>query len=101
MVSGVEDLAVRPDESEPVSGGTLTQSTMLREVRATRQERRCRGPRSDLDWRVMVEQPRFRGLLCAFGFQPFSGGPIPRRSAPPPLDKDAYRPRNRIERFFS
>jgi transposase len=27
--------------------------------------------------------------------------PIPRRSAPPPLDRDAYRRRNRIERFFS
>ena len=27
--------------------------------------------------------------------------PIPRRSAPPPLDKDAYRHRNRIERFVS
>jgi transposase len=26
---------------------------------------------------------------------------IPRRTAPPPLDKDAYRRRNRIERFFS
>lgn len=27
--------------------------------------------------------------------------PIPRRSAPPPLDRSAYRRRNRIERFFS
>ena len=27
--------------------------------------------------------------------------PIQRRSAPPPLDKNAYRRRNRIERFFS
>lgn len=27
--------------------------------------------------------------------------PIPRRSAPPPLDRDACRRRNRIERFFS
>lgn len=27
--------------------------------------------------------------------------PIPRRSAPPPLDRHAYRRRNRIERFFS
>ena len=27
--------------------------------------------------------------------------PIPRRTAPPPLDRDAYRRRNRIERFFS
>jgi transposase len=27
--------------------------------------------------------------------------PIPGRSAPPPLDQDAYRRRNRIERFFS
>ena len=26
---------------------------------------------------------------------------IPRRSTPPPLDKDVYRRRNRIERFFS
>ena len=26
---------------------------------------------------------------------------IPRRSAPPPLDKNTYRRRNRIERFFS
>ncbi|WP_259546880.1 hypothetical protein [[Roseibacterium] beibuensis] len=25
---------------------------------------------------------------------------IPRRSAPPPLDRDAHRRRNRIERFF-
>ncbi len=27
--------------------------------------------------------------------------PIPRRSAPPPLDRDACRRRKRIERFFS
>jgi len=27
--------------------------------------------------------------------------PIPCRSAPPPLDRQAYRRRNRIERFFS
>ena len=27
--------------------------------------------------------------------------PIPRRPAPPPLDRDAYRRRKRIERFFS
>lgn len=27
--------------------------------------------------------------------------PISRRSAPPPLDRSAYRRRNRIERFFS
>jgi transposase len=27
--------------------------------------------------------------------------PIPRRSHPPPLDREAYRRRNRIERFFS
>jgi len=27
--------------------------------------------------------------------------PIPRRTAPTPLDRDAYRRRNRIERFFS
>jgi transposase len=27
--------------------------------------------------------------------------PILRRAAPPPLDQDAYRRRNRIERFFS
>lgn len=43
---------------------------------------------------------RLRNHLAAVGAKAVIK-PIPRRSAPPPLDKHAYRRRNRIERFFS
>ncbi|MFT3974955.1 MAG: transposase [Amaricoccus sp.] len=43
---------------------------------------------------------RLRDHLAAVGAKAVIK-PIPRRSAPPRLDRDAYRRRNRIERFFS
>lgn len=43
---------------------------------------------------------RLRERLAAVGARAVIK-PIPRRSTPPPLDRHAYRRRNRIERFFS
>lgn len=43
---------------------------------------------------------RLRDRLVAIGAKAVIK-PIPRRSTPLPLDRDAYRCRNRIERFFS
>ena len=43
---------------------------------------------------------RLRDYLAAVGAKALIK-PIPRRTAPPPLDKAAYRRRNRIERFLS
>ncbi|CAM4399502.1 Transposase IS4-like domain-containing protein [Palleronia rufa] len=47
-----------------------------------------------------LRQQPLRDQLAAVGAKAVLR-PISRRTAPPPLDKEAYRRRNRIERFFS
>ena len=58
------------------------------------------GPGQTLLADAAYDSNRLREHLAAIGAKAVIR-PIPRRSAPPPLDKNAYRRRNRIERFFS
>ena len=58
------------------------------------------GPGQALLANAAYDSNRLRDHLAAIGAKAVIK-PITRRSAPPPLDRTAYRRRNRIERFFS
>lgn len=58
------------------------------------------GPGQTLLADAACDSDRLRDHLAAVGARAVIK-PIPRRSAPPPLDQDTYRRCNRIERFFS
>jgi transposase len=58
------------------------------------------GPGQTLLADTAYDSNRLRDRLADIGAKAVIR-PIPRRSAPPPFDRDAYRRRNRIERFFS
>ena len=58
------------------------------------------GPGQALLADAAYDSNRLRDHLAAIGAKAVIK-PITRRSAPPPLDRTAYRRRNRIERFFS
>jgi len=58
------------------------------------------GPGQTLLADPACDSNRLRDQLAAVGAKAVLR-PISRRTAPPPLDKEAYRRRNRIERFFS
>lgn len=58
------------------------------------------GPGQTLLADAAYDSDRLRDHLSRIGAKAVIR-PIPRRSSPPPLGQDAYRRRNRIERFFS
>ena len=58
------------------------------------------GPGQTLLADAAYDSNRLRDRLARIGANAVIR-PIARRSAPPPLDRNAYRRRNRIERFFS
>lgn len=58
------------------------------------------GPGQTLLADAAYDSDRLRDRLAAVGATAVVK-PIPRRSAPPRLDRAAYRRRNRIERFFA
>jgi len=58
------------------------------------------GPGQTLLADAAYDSNRLRERLAEIGARTVIR-PIPRRSHPPPLDREAYRRRNRIERFFS